>query len=99
MENPAFIPSAANALDYFNRLNVANTTIALLRKQLASAELLSAANLGVLPILFTPGGATGSGDVAETYANMPAGPARTAFYARHSSLLWAKAEANGGAAE
>ncbi len=97
MQTQPFVPTAENALDYFNRLAVADKTIALLRKQLASAELLSAANLGVLPILFTPGGTTGSGDVAETYANMPAGPEKTAYYARHASRLWAKAEANAAA--
>jgi hypothetical protein len=92
MENSPFIPTAENALDYFNRLAVADKTIALLRKQLASAELLSAANLGVMPIQFAP--AAPSGDVAETYANMPPGPARMAFYARHADRLWAKVEGN-----
>ena len=92
MENSPFIPTAENALDYFNRLAVADKTIALLRKQLASAELLSAANLGVLPVVFAP--AASSGDVAETYANMPPGPARMAFYARHADRLWAKVEGN-----
>ena len=40
METKPFVPSAACALEYFNKLTVANASIALLRKQLASAELL-----------------------------------------------------------
>jgi hypothetical protein len=96
MDTP-FIPNAENALDYFNKLNVANTTIALLRKQLASAELLSAANLGVLPILFTP--TDSSVDALTTYNQMEPGAAKTQFYARNSARIWAAKEAATGTVE
>ena len=98
MENSPFIPTAENALDYFNRLAVADKTIALLRKQLASAELLSAANLGVLPVVFARSAAIGSGDILAQYGALE-GAARTAFFQKHKDAIWAAKEATTGTVE
>ena len=97
MEIKPFVPSAANALEYFNKLTVANASIALLRKQLASAELLSAANLGVMPIQVTP--TDSSVDALTTYNQMEPGAAKSAYYARNSAKIWAAKEATTGTVE
>ena len=92
MHTQPFVPSAQNALEFFTKLNAATAEIALLKSQLRSAELLSAANLGVHPVEFTQ--ATVSGDVAAVYAGMMAGPEKTAFYRKHAARIWAKVEGN-----
>ncbi|MBC7368901.1 MAG: hypothetical protein H7343_19170 [Undibacterium sp.] len=76
---------AAMRQEFSARLIEREATIKDLRGKLATAELLSAANLGVPPIHIAP---YGGGDVLATYNNLT-GSARAAYFAKHEKAIWA----------
>ena len=100
MQTQPFVPTAENALDYFNKLNVAQTEITRLKAALAIAEANSAAKLGVPPIDFYSSRSTNAGvDALTVYNSMEPGRAKTEWYARNSAAIWAAKEAATGTVE
>ena len=80
---------ALNAVraDYNAKLTSKDNELAALSVKLASAENLSAAKLGVLPVVFTPAASTAPGDILAQYRALE-GAARTAFFQKHKDAIW-----------
>jgi ATP-dependent protease ClpP protease subunit len=80
---------ALNAVraDYNAKLTSKDNELAALSVKLASAENLSAAKLGVLPVVFTPAATTALGDILGQYRALE-GAARTAFFQKHKDAIW-----------
>jgi hypothetical protein len=81
---------AINALraDFNARIASKENEIADLGKKLASAENLSAANLGVLPVVHNAApDAPTAGDTLAQYRALE-GTAKTAFFQKHSDAIW-----------
>ncbi|MBC7367324.1 MAG: hypothetical protein H7343_11035 [Undibacterium sp.] len=76
---------AAMRQEFSARLIERENTIKDLRGKLATAELLSAANLGVPPIHVTN---FEGGNVMEVYNGLT-GKARAAYFAKHEKAIWA----------
>ena len=80
---------ALNAVraDYNAKLTSKDNELAALSIKLASAENLSAAKLGVLPVVFTPAATTAPGDILAQYRALE-GAARTAFFQKNKDAIW-----------
>ena len=80
---------ALNAVraDYNAKLTSKDNELAALSVKLASAENLSAAKLGVLPVVFTPAASTAPGDILAQYRALE-GAARTAFFQKNKDAIW-----------
>ena len=80
---------ALNAVraDYNAKLTSKDNELAALSVKLASAENLSAAKLGVLPVVFTPAATTAPGDILAQYRALE-GAARTAFFQKNKDAIW-----------
>jgi len=80
---------ALNAVraDYNAKLTSKDNELAALSVKLASAENLSAAKLGVLPVVFTPAATTAPGDILGQYRALE-GAARTAFFQKNKDAIW-----------
>ena len=80
---------ALNAVraDYNAKLTSKDNELAALSVKLASAENLSAAKLGVLPVVFTPAATTALGDILGQYRALE-GAARTAFFQKNKDAIW-----------
>ena len=80
---------ALNAVraDYNAKLTSKDNELAALSVKLASAENLSAAKLGVLPVVFTPAASTAPGDVLAKYRALE-GAARAEFFQKNKDAIW-----------
>jgi ATP-dependent protease ClpP protease subunit len=80
---------ALNAVraDFNAKLTSKDNELAALSVKLASAENLSAAKLGVLPVVFTPAATTAPGDILAQYRALE-GAARTAFFQKNKDAIW-----------
>ena len=80
---------ALNAVraDFNAKLTSKDNELAALSVKLASAENLSAAKLGVLPVVFTPAASTAPGDILAQYRALE-GAARTAFFQKNKDAIW-----------
>lgn len=80
---------AANALraDFNAKLASKDNEIGVLTNKLASAETLSAANLGVLPIIHAPIASEEARSVLDQYRNLT-GTARIAFFEKNKDAIW-----------
>lgn len=73
--------------DFNAKLTSKDNELAALSVKLASAENLSAAKLGVLPVVFTPAASTAPGDILAQYRALE-GAARTAFFQKNKDAIW-----------
>ena len=80
---------ALNAVraDYNAKLTSKDNELSALSVKLARAENLSAAKLGVLPVVFTPAASTAPGDILAQYRALE-GAARTAFFQKNKDAIW-----------
>ena len=81
--------SVTNALraDFNTRLAAKDNELSALAQKLAAAETMSAANLGVPPIVHGAASSENSADVLAQYKALE-GTAKTAFFQKHNAAIW-----------